>query len=59
VRVSVIGDINSDGLNHLVVAPGSGWRAQVRIISGAFANVLREVTVFDPSFLGGVFVGLS
>lgn len=57
VRVGVISDIDGDGLADIVVAPGAGRGPNVRIYSGGGLNLIRETGAFDPSFLGGVFVG--
>ncbi|MBX7105330.1 MAG: DUF11 domain-containing protein [Gemmataceae bacterium] len=57
VRVSTFSDITGDSLAELAVAPGSGRAPTVRFINGALTSTIREITAFDPSFLGGVFVG--
>jgi uncharacterized repeat protein (TIGR01451 family) len=57
VRVSFISDIDNDGLGDLVVAPGTGRGPDVRVYSGAALTIIRDANAFDPSFLGGVFVG--
>ncbi len=57
VRVGFISDIDGDGLADIVAAPGAGRAPNVRIFSGAGLNLIRETGAFDPSFLGGVFVG--
>jgi uncharacterized repeat protein (TIGR01451 family) len=57
VRVAYISDINNDGIGDLVVAPGAGRGPDLRVYSGADLSLIRENNAFDPSFLGGVFVG--
>jgi uncharacterized repeat protein (TIGR01451 family) len=57
VRVGFISDIDNDGLGDLVVSPGAGRGPNVRIYSGGSLGLIRETSAFDPSFLGGVFVG--
>jgi uncharacterized repeat protein (TIGR01451 family) len=57
VRVSVISDINNDGLSDLIVAPGPGRQGTVKIIDGALTTPIRQFSTFDPSFLGGIYVG--
>lgn len=50
-------DFNSDGVLDLVVGPGSGRISKVRIFNGPTLTLVREQTAFDPTFLGGAFVG--
>ena len=57
VRVAVTSDVDGDSIPDLIVSPGPGRSATVRLDSGAQATQIREFTAFDPSFLGGVFVG--
>lgn len=62
-RVSVVGDITGDNLADLVFAPGPGRGPTVRFLNSALsiqsgtAQIVRDLTAFDPAFLGGVFVG--
>ncbi|MFL5328023.1 MAG: beta strand repeat-containing protein [Gemmataceae bacterium] len=57
VRVGAVADVTGDGVADLYVGPGSGQRSNVRLFSGANLGLARETQVFDPTFLGGVFVG--
>lgn len=49
-------DIDGDGELDIIVGPGSGRPAKVRIFDGTTQAQIIEYTVFDPTFLGGVFV---
>lgn len=55
LRVGVT-DFNNDGQLDILVAPGSGERSMVRVLSGYNLGILYDFTAFDPGFLGGVFV---
>jgi len=57
VRVAVVGDFSGDGLDDFLVGPGPGRNLPVRLINAATNGVLAEYNAFDPTFLGGVFVG--
>jgi len=50
-------DVNGDGKADLVVSAGSGLASEVKVFSGPTLSSLRDFTAFDPSFLGGVYVG--
>ncbi len=50
-------DLDSDGVLDLVFGPGAGRVSNVRIFNGPTLTLVREFRVFDPTFLGGVFVG--
>jgi hypothetical protein len=54
VRVGAA-DVNGDGRASLVTGPGSGGGPDVRAFGGS-ASALR-FNAFDPTFLGGVWVG--
>ena len=56
VRVATA-DLDGNGRADLVVGSGSGMGAQVRAFQGQTLASLRTVSVFDPSFQGGVYVG--
>jgi hypothetical protein len=53
-------DVNSDGRADVIVAAGPGQSSMVRVVDGvSLADLLPApgtLTVFDPSFLGGIFV---
>jgi hypothetical protein len=50
-------DFDNDGVADFVVSSGRGHSPVVRVFSGKTLALLNEMTVADPSFLGGVFVG--
>ncbi|MBX7103122.1 MAG: PKD domain-containing protein [Gemmataceae bacterium] len=50
-------DLGGDGILDVVVGPGAGRNSTVRLFDGPTLAQVREFRVFDPSFLGGVFVG--
>jgi hypothetical protein len=53
-------DANGDGKADIIVAPGAGEQSLVRVLNGQTLVELTppgQLTVFDPSFLGGIFVG--
>jgi hypothetical protein len=60
LRVGVT-DLNRDGFADIIVGPGVGQKAVVKILDGtSLANLLTSPLdpslFFDPAFLGGVFV---
>jgi len=57
VRLSAISDINNDGAPDLVTVGGPGRSGRIRIVSGATTALIREFDSFDPSYLGGIYVG--
>jgi len=56
LRVSA-GDLNNDGRPDLLIAAGSGLNSQVKALDGETLSPLQSFVAFDPTFLGGVFVG--
>jgi hypothetical protein len=61
LRVGVI-DLNQDGAADIIVGPGRGQPPVIRVLDGrTFAGLLSPdiTTVYDPSFLGGLFVAGS
>ena len=55
VRVATA-DVNGDGIEDIIVAPGPGMTGDIRVFSGLDSHLLREIpNVFD-GFTGGVFV---
>jgi FG-GAP repeat len=59
VRVGVVADVNGDGAADIVTAAGPGGGPHTRVFSGRTAAPLTSYFAFDPTFLGGVFVGGS
>lgn len=56
VRVAVT-DVNGDGAGDIVTSLSAGSKPQVRVFDGRTGAFLTIFTAFDPSFVGGVFVG--
>jgi hypothetical protein len=56
VRVAVA-DVGGDGQLDLVTGAGPGGGPHVRLLNGATGAQLNSFNGFDPSFMGGVFVG--
>jgi FtsP/CotA-like multicopper oxidase with cupredoxin domain len=50
------GDINSDGYDDLIVAPGAGAVPEVKVFSGADGSLLGHFMAYDQKFRGGVNV---
>jgi hypothetical protein len=55
VRVATA-DINGDGVNDIITAPGPGGGPDIRVFDGATGLIIREFLAYDASFFGGVFV---
>ncbi|MFL5328347.1 MAG: SdrD B-like domain-containing protein [Gemmataceae bacterium] len=58
VRVGVL-DVNFDGRADLITAPGASRQPTVNefVLNGSTLNRVASFNTFDPTFLGGVFVG--
>jgi hypothetical protein len=56
VRVAVA-DVDGDGFGDIITAPGAGGAPDMRVFDFATLARLDEFLAYDPSFLGGVFVG--
>jgi hypothetical protein len=56
VRVAAA-DVTGDGRADLVLGAGAGGGSHVRLLNAATLLDVRNFFAFDPSFLGGVFVG--
>jgi hypothetical protein len=50
------GDVNGDGRLDIVVGGGPGSGPRMRFFDGVTGAVLNDGFVFDPSFLGGIYV---
>jgi hypothetical protein len=50
-------DLDGDGRADVLVGAGSGMASQVLGYDGETLRSVRTLTVFDPGFLGGVYVG--
>src|SRR5207248_442428 len=53
------GDVNGDGRADVVTGAGAGGGPHVQVFSGVDLSVLQSFFAFDPSFTGGVFVGVA
>jgi streptogramin lyase len=56
VRVAVA-DVDGDGFGDIITAPGVSGASDMRVFDVATLGRLDEFMAYDPSFLGGVFVG--
>ncbi len=52
-----LSDLDRDGLNEIITAPGPGAPAQVRIWSGTGFGLWGAYLAVPSAFLGGVFIG--
>jgi hypothetical protein len=55
VRVAV-GDVNGDGVDDIITAPGFGGSPDIRVFDGVTGALMTEFMAFDPNFNGGAFV---
>ena len=55
VRVAT-GDVDGDGRQDIITAPGSGAGPHVRVFSGATGAELMSFFAYDPAIANGVFV---
>src|SRR5207248_4077035 len=56
VRVAAA-DLNGDGRPDIVTAPGAGAGPFVQAFDARSLGLMSAFNAFDPTFLGGVFVG--
>jgi streptogramin lyase len=56
VRLAVA-DVDGDGFGDIITAPGVSGAPDMRVFDFATLARLDEFLAYDPSFLGGVFVG--
>jgi hypothetical protein len=52
-------DVNGDGTPDIIVAAGPTGGPHVRVLDGNTGTTLQSFYAYDPSFLGGVYVGGS
>lgn len=55
VRVAV-GDVNGDGLDDIVTAPGAGFPAVVKVFDGRTGALISQQAPFGDRFMGGAYV---
>ena len=55
VRVAA-GDVNGDGVEDVITAPGPGGAPHVRVFNGRDGSSLFSFFAFDPGWTGGLFV---
>ena len=58
VRVATA-DLTGDGVDDLIVGTGPGVTTRVQVIDGASGATLFDVSPFEASFTGGVFVAVG
>jgi hypothetical protein len=56
VRVSSV-DTGSSLAADIVTAPGTSGEANINVFDSTGSKTLDTVIPFDPTFLGGIFVG--
>ncbi|HUR76327.1 MAG TPA: VCBS repeat-containing protein [Acidimicrobiales bacterium] len=55
VRVAT-GDVDGDGFDDIITAPGPGGGPHIKVFSGKDLTVLSSFFAYAPNFTGGVFV---
>lgn len=55
VRVAVA-DMNQDGIDDIITAPGSGGSALVKVFNGRDGSLLFQQNFFEASFRGGAYI---
>jgi hypothetical protein len=55
VRVATA-DVNVDGVDDIVTAPGPGGGPHVKVFDGRTGGLIQEWMAYDPSFFGGVSI---
>jgi FG-GAP-like repeat len=58
VRVAT-GDINGDGVDDIVTAPGPGTAPLVKVFDGATGQQLAQFMAYDAGLRGGVYVAVA
>src|SRR5262249_36670853 len=49
-------DVNGDGIDDIITAPGPGGRPNVKVFDGANGALIMNFMAYNASFTGGVFV---
>jgi len=57
-RVAV-GDVNGDGIDDIVTAPGFGGGPHIRVFAGGSLAEISSYFAFDPRYLSGNFVAVG
>jgi hypothetical protein len=50
-------DLNGDGHADIITGAGPSGGPEVKVFDGLTSKVLQDSFAYDPTFLGGVFVG--
>jgi hypothetical protein len=58
VRVAS-GDVNGDGTNDVITAPGAGGGPDVKVYDGVTGALIRDFYAYAPTFAGGVWVAAA
>jgi hypothetical protein len=58
VRVAM-GDVDGDGDEDIVTAPGISGGPDVRVFDGSTGQLIRDFMAYSPTFLGGVNVAVA
>lgn len=58
VRVA-LADVNGDGVNDIVTAPGTGGGPVIRVFDGNTLAMVNQFLAYDANFFGGVFVSAA
>jgi hypothetical protein len=58
VRV-VTADMNGDGVDDIITAPGPGMRALIRVYDGVNGEQILAFNAFDPKFTGGAYLAVG
>ncbi|HEY2762116.1 MAG TPA: VCBS repeat-containing protein, partial [Pirellulales bacterium] len=57
--VVAVGDVNGDGIDEIVTAPGPGIAALVKVFDGPTGTFMRSFTAFEPTFKNGVSLAIG
>ncbi len=58
VRVAV-GDVTGDGQQDIIAVAGQGGAPIIRIFDGTDGSLFRDVTIFEDTFRGGLYVDVG